>query len=84
MIKNTAVFWNGEVTAEEGASLIASGQIDAVEFGRMWIAHPDLGKRIEHGKPLDTIIDAKSLYGSPNLTEEELRKGYTDYPNAEY
>ena len=83
-IKNTLVFWNGDVTPEEGAALIEAGKIDAVGFGRLWIAHPDLGKRIQHGKPLNNEIIMKKIYGSPTATEEELREGYTDYPEAEY
>ena len=65
--------------------MIASGQIDAAVFGRLWISHPDLAKRIEHGKPLDTQLDFSQVYGAgPDVPEEALRKGYTDYPNAVY
>jgi 2,4-dienoyl-CoA reductase-like NADH-dependent reductase (Old Yellow Enzyme family) len=84
-VKTTPIFLNGNVEPEEAASLIASGQIDAAVFGRLWIAHPDLAKRIEHGKPLDGQVDYSMVYGrGPNSEEEALRKGYTDYPDAFY
>jgi len=84
-LKTTPIFLNGDVEPEEAASLITSGQIDAAVFGRLWIAHPDLAKRIQHGKPLDAQIDFSIVYGrGPSASEEELRKGYTDYPGAIY
>src|ERR1700691_2988273 len=84
-LKTTPIFLNGDVEPEEAASLITSGQIDAAVFGRLWIAHPDLAKRIQHGKPLDAQIDFSIVYGrGPSASEEELRKGYTDYPDAIY
>jgi 2,4-dienoyl-CoA reductase-like NADH-dependent reductase (Old Yellow Enzyme family) len=85
LLKTTPVFLNGGVEPEEAASLVASGQIDAAVFGRLWISHPDLAKRIEHGKPFDTQIDYSNVYGrGPNASEEALIKGYTDYPDAAY
>jgi len=70
---------------EEAAFLVASGQIDAVVFGRLWIAHPDLAKRIEHDKPVDAQIDFSTVYGrGPNSSEEVLKKGYIDYPEMVY
>jgi 2,4-dienoyl-CoA reductase-like NADH-dependent reductase (Old Yellow Enzyme family) len=84
-IETTPIFLNGNVEPEEAASLVASGQIDAAVFGRLWIGHPDLAKRIEHGKPLDGQIDYSNVYGQgPNSSEEASRKGYTDYPDALY
>lgn len=65
--------------------MIASGEIDAAVFGRLWITHPDLAKRIETGKALDTQLDWATLYGAgPESSEESVRKGYTDYPAAIY
>jgi len=83
-IKTTPIFLNGSVKPEEAASLLASGQIDAAVFGRLWISHPDLATRLEHGKPLDAQLDFSNAYGrGPDASEEELRKGYTDYPVAD-
>lgn len=82
-IKSTPIFLNGGLDIEEAASLIESGQIDAAVFGRQWIAHPDLVKRIEAGKALDGKLDFMTLYGGgPDSLEDALRKGYTDYPEA--
>ncbi|KAF9246857.1 hypothetical protein BU15DRAFT_69717 [Melanogaster broomeanus] len=80
-IKKSALFLNAGVTPEEAEALIAQNKIDAAVFGMLWISHPDLAKRLEHGKPLDNQIEFTKLYGlGPEMTLEELKKGYTDYP----
>ena len=85
LLTSTPVFLNGNMDPEEAAFLVASGQIDAVVFGRLWIAHPDLAKRIEHDKPVDAQIDFSTVYGrGPNSSEEVLKKGYIDYPEMVY
>ncbi|THU90444.1 flavo protein NADH-dependent oxidoreductase [Dendrothele bispora CBS 962.96] len=83
LIKNSQKFSNTQFTPEEAAKYISEGKLDAVLFGTAWIAHPDLAKRVQYGKPLDNQPDPKTFYGhSTDL--EELRKGYTDYPEAKY
>ncbi|KII89062.1 hypothetical protein PLICRDRAFT_40702 [Plicaturopsis crispa FD-325 SS-3] len=77
LITSTLFFLNGGLAPEEAARLIDAGTIDAAQFGWLWIGHPDLAKRIEHGKALDAVVDFKTLYG-PDL------KGYNDYPEATY
>lgn len=54
--------------------------MDAVAFGRLWISHPDMQRRVERGIPLDVPIDFKAVNGYPDV---DPRKGYTDYPFAE-
>ncbi|KAF7984581.1 hypothetical protein HWV62_13807 [Athelia sp. TMB] len=86
-IKNAALFLSGGLSPEEGASLVASGDIDAAVFARAWICQPDVANRIIHGIPLETNIDMENLY--PRLDkyatlEEAINKGYTDYPAARY
>jgi len=44
--------------------------------------HPDLAKRVEHGKPLDNILDSQRL--QTNASDDDWAKGYTDYPTAVY
>lgn len=84
-MKNTPLFLNGELELDEAESLVASGQIDAPAFGRLWISHPDLAKRIEYGKALDNQLDYLTFYGAgPEETQDDLRRGYTDYPAAVY
>lgn len=51
----------------------AQGKIDAVAFGRLFIANPDLVERLRDGTEL-TIAPRESYYGGG-------AKGYTDWPN---
>ncbi|TFK38154.1 hypothetical protein BDQ12DRAFT_651893 [Crucibulum laeve] len=82
LIKNAKVFVNAGVTPEEGAKLISDGKADAISIGFSWITHPDLVKRVQHGKPLNNIPDIPHLQWGKS--EKDLRVGYTDYPEAEY
>jgi N-ethylmaleimide reductase len=51
---------------------VEAGRADAVAFGRLFIANPDLVDRLRHGAPLNTP-DQPTFYGG-------TEKGYTDYP----
>jgi len=51
---------------------IAQHKVDAVAFGKPFIAHPDLVTRFLLDAPLSQI-DQTTLYGG-------AEKGYTDYP----
>lgn len=62
----------GAYTAEKAADLIERGLIDAVAFGRPYIANPDLVERLRHGKALATPR-TELFYGNG-------AEGYTDYP----
>ncbi|KAJ7580141.1 hypothetical protein C8J56DRAFT_1006494 [Mycena floridula] len=83
LIKHPKAFFNNEFTPEEAAALVESGKADGIFFGRPFIPHPDLAKRIESGKPLDNQIDWTRLYGT-GKDEATEAKGYTDYPAATY
>lgn len=52
--------------------VIESGEVDAVAFGKMWIANPDLVRRFAEGAELN-LPDSTTFY-----THDE--EGYTDYP----
>lgn len=52
------------------------GRIDAVAFGRLFIANPDLVERLRRGAAL-TIAPRESYYGGG-------AKGYTDWPVGNY
>jgi N-ethylmaleimide reductase len=53
--------------------MLASGQADALAFGRPFIANPDLPRRFALGAPLNDP-DPKTFYVAlPDA-------GYTDYP----
>ncbi|KAJ7356714.1 hypothetical protein DFH08DRAFT_463715 [Mycena albidolilacea] len=77
LIKNTQVFANGAFTPEEAEELVSAGTLDGVFFGVPWLTHPDLAKRVRHGKPLDNTPDIETFYGHP---EVPIEKGFTDYP----
>lgn len=67
----TLVFCGG-YTAASAEALIASGGADAIAFGRLFIANPDLVERFRRGAPLNTP-DRSTFYGGG-------AHGYTDYP----
>ncbi|EDR03726.1 uncharacterized protein LACBIDRAFT_174716 [Laccaria bicolor S238N-H82] len=81
-IKNAKIFLNATVTAEEADALIAAGKIDGAFIGFNWITHPDLAKRVLHGKVLDNIPDIPHL--QPGKGDGNWTVGYTDYPVAVY
>ncbi len=66
------VIANNALDAARGALLIEAGEVDAVAFGRAFIANPDLPRRFREGAAL-AKPDYTRLY-----TGEE--RGYTDYP----
>ncbi|KAF9478935.1 FMN-linked oxidoreductase [Pholiota conissans] len=81
-IKNTKLFLNADVTAQEGEVLVSEGKIDGIFIGFDFITHSDLVKRVFHGKPLDNAPDITHL--QTNKTSGDWRTGYTDYPLATY
>jgi len=76
------LFLNAGILPAEGEELVASGKVDAISNGFSWITHPDLAKRVEHGKPLDNILDSHRL--QTRAGDDDWAKGYTDYPIAVY
>ncbi|MGW1445180.1 N-ethylmaleimide reductase [Serratia rhizosphaerae] len=62
----------GAYTAEKAETLIEKGYIDAVAFGRSYIANPDLVERLQQGAELNEP-QPESFYGGG-------AQGYTDYP----
>ncbi|WP_025873078.1 oxidoreductase [Methylobacillus glycogenes] len=67
---------NQEFTPESGAAVVAAGEVDAIAFGRTYIANPDLPERIAQNAELNEP-DASTFYGKGP-------KGYTDYPTLAY
>jgi N-ethylmaleimide reductase len=59
-------------TVQSAAEALASRHADAIAFGRLFIANPDLVERIKHGWPLNRP-DRSTYYGGG-------APGYTDYP----
>lgn len=62
----------GGYTPEMAKQAVEGGAVDAVAFGRLYIANPDLPERIEAGVSLNKYNRA-TFYGG-------MEKGYTDYP----
>ncbi|HWR96082.1 MAG TPA: N-ethylmaleimide reductase [Arenimonas sp.] len=62
----------GNYTLEKAQPLLEAGLIDAVAFGRPFIANPDLPERLEGGHPLNE--------GRMELYYGGGAEGYTDYP----
>lgn len=65
----------GGFTPESANEAIAAGTVDAVAFGRQFIANPDLPRRFELGANLNPY-DRSTFYGGSE-------KGYTDYPSLD-
>jgi 2,4-dienoyl-CoA reductase-like NADH-dependent reductase (Old Yellow Enzyme family) len=63
---------NQRVDKATAEKLLASGEADAVSWGQLFIANPDLPKRLELDAPLNEPIP--STFYAPGST------GYTDYP----
>ncbi|KAF7364179.1 Oxidored-FMN domain-containing protein [Mycena sanguinolenta] len=77
----TPIFVNGGVTPAEAEDLIGNGKAAGVFMGINWIAHPDLGRRIREGKPLDNVPDFMTFYGVEGV---DPALGYIDYKEATY
>ena len=71
-VYNGVLVGNTGYTAEEAEREIAKGQLDAIAFGTLFLANPDLPYRFAHQAPLNTP-DPTTFY-SPGA------QGYTDYP----
>jgi 2,4-dienoyl-CoA reductase-like NADH-dependent reductase (Old Yellow Enzyme family) len=60
---------------EEAAAAIAAGEADAVAFGKLFLANPDLPRRFALGAPLNRW-NSDTFYSDGPV-------GYTDYPALE-
>jgi 2,4-dienoyl-CoA reductase-like NADH-dependent reductase (Old Yellow Enzyme family) len=63
---------NERFTFESATQLLAAGEADAVAFGKLFLANPDLPRRMRLGAPLNEP-DIPGFYAGG-------AKGYTDYP----
>lgn len=62
----------GNYKPDTAAAAVEAGTADAIAFGRLFIANPDLPERIQAEAPL-TPYDRSTFYGGDE-------HGYTDYP----
>ena len=74
-IFNGVYFANGGFTKATGKKLLADGVADAIVYGKLFLANPDLPKRFNLDAELNQW-DGSTFY-SPG------EKGYTDYPTLE-
>lgn len=63
---------NGGYTRETAERVLAEGLADAVAFGRLYIANPDLPERFRRDAPLNQPDPSTFYSGGP--------RGYIDYP----
>lgn len=63
---------NQGFTAQIAEAALAAGEADAVAWGKLFIANPDLPRRLQLGAPLNPPNQA-TFYGGD-------ARGYTDYP----
>ena len=63
---------NEKFTLESAQAALISGRADAMAFGQLFIANPDLPERFRHGAPLSKPNPATFYASGP--------EGYTDYP----
>jgi 2,4-dienoyl-CoA reductase-like NADH-dependent reductase (Old Yellow Enzyme family) len=66
---------NEGLSYDEGQAIVAAGEADAVAFGKLFIANPDLPRRFSLGAPLNAW-NAETFYSEGPV-------GYTDYPALE-
>lgn len=66
------VIANSGYELDSAQAAIREGRADAIAFGKLFIANPDLPARLAKSGPFNAW-DAKSFYGG-------TEKGYTDYP----
>jgi 2,4-dienoyl-CoA reductase-like NADH-dependent reductase (Old Yellow Enzyme family) len=69
-----ALIGSDSFNAAEADQFIAEHCVDAVSFGRAYIANPDLVTRFACDAPLNTL-DKRTIYAG------EGPGGYTDYPS---
>ena len=70
--KNTLIL-SGGYTLSRAQEDLSSGFADLVAFGKPFITNPDLVERLQKNLPINSKLDASTLY-TPDA------KGYTDYP----
>jgi N-ethylmaleimide reductase len=74
--QHTVLIVNTDYNSEDGAKALKSGSADAIVFGRLYIANPDLAERLINNQELNTSFLVKHFYGGGS-------EGYTDYPTYE-
>ena len=69
------VIENAGLTLDKAKAVLDEGRAQAVSFGSLYIANPDLAERFRHDAPL-----AKARRDQFYTGMGDDRRGYTDYP----
>lgn len=69
------IIGSGSYTQDKAEEMLAKGYVDAVAFGRTFLANPDLPARFKSGAPLNEP-NKDLFYGGSEV-------GYTDYPTLD-
>ena len=67
---------NMRLSREDAMQLLASGQADAVSFGKAYIANPDLYERLVANAALNELV-------LENMIGTDVAAGYIDYPSLQ-
>ncbi|WP_219225117.1 alkene reductase [Pedobacter antarcticus] len=67
---------NEEFTPQAAEAAVENGKADAVSFGRLFIANPDLPARLYRNEKLNELNPDRYYHAT-------IEKGYTDYPELD-
>lgn len=67
---------NNGYTRQMAMDAVSQGRADLVSFGRLFMANPDLVRRLVENAPLNSLMGPETFYGGG-------AHGYTDYPFLE-
>ncbi|UZJ57560.1 hypothetical protein CBS101457_006880 [Exobasidium rhododendri] len=77
--EKTALFLNGDISAEEGEELLDQDVGDMVVIGRPWISNPDYARRVLSSVPLNETSDPKYWQVANG---NDAHRDYTNFPAA--
>ncbi|AZZ37466.1 alkene reductase [Bdellovibrio sp. qaytius] len=66
------VIGNEKLSVPQAEELLLTGRVDAISFGKAYIANPDLVERVAAGAALNELVP-QTIYAEGGI-------GYTDYP----
>ncbi|CAK4993249.1 unnamed protein product [Aphanomyces euteiches] len=69
---NKTLISNTGYSRDEANAAIEDGRVDAISFGSLFAANPDLPHRFQQGAELNAVDFSKYFSSGP--------QGYTDYP----
>ena len=77
---DTRLIANGGFSIQEASEIVASGAVDAVSFGSLFLNNPDLVRAVELGVPLRPFITDRNLWYGRFTDASQDHIGYTEYP----